>query len=115
MLIVLSAVRMRRVACCRLFLLWVRGRGWRSASALAVERQKHQAEHVGRGQERRHHADSPQHDPAAGKRAEQDLVLAEETREKRKPSDREGSYQKCPVGDWQVLLQATHVAQVLLT
>ena len=57
--------------------------------ALAVERQEHQPEHVGRRQQRRQRADHPQERVPLDERLEQDLVLAEEAGQRRDAGDRQ--------------------------
>ncbi len=51
---------------------------------------------------------------AVGERLEEDLVLAEEPGERRHAGNRDRANEERPVGDRQVLLQPTHVADVLL-
>jgi hypothetical protein len=51
---------------------------------------------------------------AAGERAEEDLVLAEEPGQQRDPGDRERADQERPVGDRHLALQPAHVPHVLL-
>ena len=90
--------RRRRVVQMGPVRLVVRGRtasacvvAWRAPQrrTLAMERHEHEAEHVDRGQQRREHAHDPQQRVAAGKRAEQDFVLAEEAGERRDAGDRD--------------------------
>ena len=58
----------------------------RIVAPLAVERQKHEAEHVGRRQQRRQDADDPENLVAVRERLEEDLVLAEEAGEPGTPA-----------------------------
>ena len=92
----------------------VRRRGRSRYAPLAVERQEHEAEHVGGRQQRREHADGPEDPVAVRERAPEDLVLAEESGEPGHAGNRDRADQEGPVGDRQPLLQAAHVADVLL-
>src|SRR5688500_20333069 len=64
-----------RVACGGFLLFRMLRRG-SVVPALAEERQEHQAEHVGRGQQRGQRADRPEDPVAFPEGLEQDLVLA---------------------------------------
>ena len=91
----------------------------RRSAALTVERQEHQAEHVDGRQERGNRADDPEQRAAvavlrADERLVENLVLREEPRQERNPGNRQRADQERPVGHRQVLLQAAHIAQVLL-
>jgi hypothetical protein len=81
----------------------------------AVERQVNQPPHVGGRQERRDDAHDPQPRVAAIERLEQNLVLREEPGQRRDARDGDRPDDECPVGNRQVLLEAAHVADVLLT
>jgi hypothetical protein len=61
--------------------------GGRVMAAFAVEREEDEPEHVGRGQQRRQHADDPHDEIPVRERPEQDLVLAEKARERRDARD----------------------------
>jgi hypothetical protein len=102
----------------RLLFFHVR-RGRRVVAALPVEGQEHEAEHVGRRQQRGQHADEPEQlVPAGGlggEGLEEDFVLAEEPCQAGHAGNRQRSDEERPVGDRQVLLQAAHVPEILLS
>ena len=67
----------------------VRARRRRVVAPFTVERQEHQPEHVGRGQQRRERGDGPQDPVTVDSRLEQDLVLAEEAGQRRHAGNRD--------------------------
>ena len=78
-----------------------------------VEGQEDQAEHVAGRQERRQHADHPEHGVAAEERLREDLVLAEEPGQPGHAGNGDRADQEGPVGDRQVLLEPAHFSQIL--
>ena len=85
----------------------------RGPAVVPEERHRHQAEHVERRHQRRHDRHAPD-DLVVEERLVEDLVLAEEPRERRDARDRQRPDQHRHEGDRQVLLQAAHVPHVLL-
>ena len=83
-------------------------------TALAVERQKDQPEHVHGGQKRRDNCDEPQQAMAADERPEQDLVLAEETGQQGHARNRKRADEERPVRDRELALEPAHAAKILL-
>ena len=81
---------------------------------LTVEREVHQPEHVGRGQERRQHATTHSDWWPSTKVSNRISSFEKNPASGGTPAIASDADQERPVGDRQVLLQAAHVADVLL-
>ena len=85
----------------------------RREALFTMEREVDEAEHVGGRQQRRQHADNPQDLVTVQEGLEQDLVLREEAGQAGHAGDGDRRNHERPVGDRDVFLEATHLADVL--
>src|SRR6267154_3123710 len=83
-------------------------------ATVTEESKEEQAEHVKRGQPGGDEADNPQQEKAV-ERATKNFIFAEKSGERKNSGDRQGGDQHSVVGVLDLLVEATHLADVLLS